>query len=63
MKEKELNKEFKLLLDNAHLQIETFKNEVTDKDRLYHQLLEKVSKNDVERRGLMTQDKKFSDLL
>lgn len=63
MKEKESNKQLKLLLDNAHCQIESFKNQVIDKDKLYHQLLEKVSKNDIERKGLMNQDKKFSDLL
>jgi hypothetical protein len=51
------------LLDNAHCQVESFKNEVIDKDKLYHQLLEKVSKNDIERKGLLNQDKKFSDLL
>lgn len=63
MKEKEANKELKLLLDNAHCQIQSFKTEVVDKDKLYHQLLEKVSKNDIERKGLLNQDKKFSDLL
>lgn len=52
-----------MLLDNAHCQIDSFKSEVLDKDKLYHQLLEKVSKNDTERKGMINQDKKFSDLL
>jgi hypothetical protein len=34
-----------------------------DKDKLHYQLFEKVTKNDIERKGLMNQDKKFSDLL
>lgn len=52
-----------MLLDNAHCQIDSFKSEVLEKDKLYHQLLEKVSKNDTERKGMISQDKKFSDLL
>ena len=62
-KERDSNREFKQLLDNAHCQIDSFKSEAQDKDRLYHQLLDKVSRNDVERKGLLTQDRKISELL
>ena len=62
-KERDSNRDLKQLLDNAYCQNESIKAEAQDKDRLYHQLLDKVSKNDVERKGLLTQDRKISQLL